>query len=80
MLYTEPVNSTARRARQTVMYELLDSLVKLLAPIIPHTADEVWKYIPGREVVSVQLTDFPDPNLTFVNEGEWKKNLINLWT
>lgn len=36
-------------------------MVKLLTPIIPHTTDEVWEYIPGAEAESVQLTDIPEP-------------------
>lgn len=73
LLYTEPADSTARRARQTVMYDLLLALVKLLAPIIPHTADEVWQFIPGKETISVQLTDFPEvDNSVFDPELEGK--------
>ncbi|WP_134700289.1 isoleucine--tRNA ligase [Ammoniphilus sp. YIM 78166] len=60
-LYTEGPNSQARRAAQTLMYDVLVSLVKLVAPILPHTADEAWKYIPGVDADSVQLTDMPKP-------------------
>jgi isoleucyl-tRNA synthetase len=58
-LYVDAPNSAARRATQTVLHELLVTLVKLLAPIIPHTTDEVWEYIPGVKEASVELTDFP---------------------
>ncbi len=40
---------------------MVTTLVKLLTPIIPHTADEIWEYIPGAEEESVQLTDIPEP-------------------
>ena len=40
-LYTEGPSSIARRSAQTVMYDVLVGLLKLIAPIIPHTADEV---------------------------------------
>ena len=36
-------------------------MVRLIAPILPHTAEEVWKHAPGTQVESVQLTDMPDP-------------------
>ncbi|MXQ53427.1 isoleucine--tRNA ligase [Shimazuella alba] len=58
-LYVDAPNSVARRSTQTVLHELLVTLVKLLAPIIPHTTDEVWEYIPGVKEASVELTDFP---------------------
>ncbi|GAB7387642.1 isoleucine--tRNA ligase [Bacillaceae bacterium] len=67
-LYTELPKSPARRAAQTVMYEALVSLVKLIAPILPHTADEVWQFIPGDKAVSVQLTDMPDADLSLCDE------------
>jgi isoleucyl-tRNA synthetase len=78
-LYTEGANSVARRAAQTVMYETLISLVKLMTPILPHTADEVWKYIPGAETISVQLTDMPQAQTDLYQEKaleeKWDKLL-----
>lgn len=59
ILYIEPMNFYERRAIQTVLYECLVSLVKLIAPILAHTADEVWEHIPGVTEESVQLTDMP---------------------
>ncbi|SDG95689.1 Isoleucyl-tRNA synthetase [Alteribacillus persepolensis] len=58
-LYIEAPDSEERRAIQTVMYDTLVALVRLVSPIIPHTADEVWAFIPGVEAESVQLTDMP---------------------
>ncbi len=58
-LYTQPAESKGRRSSQSAMYEILLALVRMVSPIIPHTADEVWRHIPGTEEVSVQLTDFP---------------------
>lgn len=60
ILYTKPENDPARRSMQTVIYETLVALTKLVAPIIPHTADEVWNYIPGVTEESVHLTDMPE--------------------
>ncbi|GED53316.1 MULTISPECIES: isoleucine--tRNA ligase [Brevibacillus] len=61
-LYVEAPDNLKRRAAQTVMYDCLMSLVKLVAPILPHTADEVWSFIPGVTEASVQLTDMPEAN------------------
>ncbi|MRG85473.1 isoleucine--tRNA ligase [Salinibacillus xinjiangensis] len=61
ILYIEPENDERRRSIQTVYYEILTSLAKLLSPILSHTTDEVWNYIPGVEEDSVQLTDMPKP-------------------
>ncbi|HET7522152.1 MAG TPA: isoleucine--tRNA ligase [Bacillales bacterium] len=58
-LYTKPENDHRRRSVQTVIYETLVALTKLLAPVIPHTADEVWQYVPGVAEESVHLSDMP---------------------
>jgi isoleucyl-tRNA synthetase len=60
ILYCEAPNNHERRSMQTVLYECLVALAKLMSPIISHTADEVWSYIPGVEEESVQLTDMPE--------------------
>src|SRR5207244_8970333 len=51
---------------QTVCFEILTALARLLAPILVFTADEVWSYIPGRgKPESVHLVTFPE------ERGEW---------
>jgi isoleucyl-tRNA synthetase len=60
VLYIEAENNLVRRSMQTVIYECLVALTKMLSPILPHTADEIWGYIPGVEEESVQLTDIPE--------------------
>jgi isoleucyl-tRNA synthetase len=61
ILYIERENDPRRRSIQTVFYEILTSLTQLLSPILSHTMDEIWTYIPGVEEESVQLTDIPKP-------------------
>ncbi|MBO0959186.1 isoleucine--tRNA ligase [Neobacillus sp. MM2021_6] len=60
VLYIEAENNHERRAIQTVLYESLLALTKLVSPILSHTADEVWKFIPNVQEESVQLTDLPE--------------------
>ena len=59
-LYTFRADSPERRSAQTVVYVLADGLTRLLAPIIPMTADEVWTHLPGTREPSVHLADFPN--------------------
>ncbi|MBU9712440.1 isoleucine--tRNA ligase [Evansella tamaricis] len=59
-LYIQHADHPDRRGIQTVMYETLIALTKVMSPILSHTADEVWEHIPGVEVESVQLTDMPE--------------------
>jgi isoleucyl-tRNA synthetase len=60
VLYIEATNNHERRAIQTVLFESLLALTKLVSPILSHTADEVWKFIPSVKEESVQLTDLPE--------------------
>ena len=63
-LYAESADSPGRRAAQFVLARLHDGLTRLLAPIIPHTAEESWDYLPATpdKQVSVHLADFPGPD------------------
>lgn len=58
-LYTSKANSPDRWAAQTVMYQILDTLLRLLAPVLSFTADEAWQYLPGAVEQSVHLAAFP---------------------
>jgi isoleucyl-tRNA synthetase len=60
-MYTFGARSSSRRSAQTVMYLMADGLARLLAPILPVTADELWRFLPGRRSASVHLEEFTDP-------------------
>ena len=60
-LYTSARKSGSRRAAQTAIWRIGEALVRLLAPILSFTCEEVWRYLPpvaGR-LESVHLTTFP---------------------
>ncbi|MCL5878756.1 MAG: class I tRNA ligase family protein, partial [Deltaproteobacteria bacterium] len=56
-LYVSKSTATARRSGQTVLYDILVSLVTMLAPVLSFTAEEAWKYMPAKDAESVFLTD-----------------------
>lgn len=62
-LYIEGKTSKLRRSAQTVIFIILDCMVKLMAPILCFTADEIWKFMPHRKSdnnESVILNDMPE--------------------
>jgi isoleucyl-tRNA synthetase len=59
LMYTLAPNSGERRSAQTAMYRTVATLAKLIAPVMPFTADEVWSFLPARETESVHLAAFP---------------------
>ncbi|WP_136524567.1 isoleucine--tRNA ligase [Geomonas ferrireducens] len=58
-VYTSKKDSAARRSGQTVMYKVLDALVRMVAPVLSFTAEEVWAEMPGNRESSVHLALFP---------------------
>lgn len=59
VVYIEAANSLERRRMQTVFYDILVKLTKLLTPILPHTAEEIWSYLEHEEEEFVQLAEMP---------------------
>jgi isoleucyl-tRNA synthetase len=60
-LYTFAPNSQARRSAQTAVWRIAEAMVRLVAPIMSFTADEIWEYLPkvdGR-LESVHMALFP---------------------
>ena len=77
-VYTEKKNSRARRAAQSVMYTVLDGMIRLLAPILAFTADEVWQMMPHKKTddpTHVLLNDLPvyDASYVFAEEAKYDK-------
>ena len=78
-MYTFAPTSLPRRSAQTVLWQITEALVRLVAPILSFTSDEVWDYLPpvqGREA-SVHLALFPKPEEVFSENPaalleEWK--------
>ncbi len=61
-LYTAPPTGDERRSAQTVLYFIVDSLARLMAPILPFTAEELWRYMPGeKNQDSIHLARLPEP-------------------
>ena len=61
-LYVEKEDSATRRAAQTTIYTILDTLTRLLAPILAFTSEEIWSYLPhktGDDPESVMFNEIP---------------------
>jgi isoleucyl-tRNA synthetase len=81
-MYTFAPTSIERRSAQTVIWRITEALVRLVAPILAFTADEVWSYLPpesGREP-SVHLALFPKPKEIAGNDeillDDWEQLLV----
>jgi isoleucyl-tRNA synthetase len=75
-LYTLAPGAPQRRSAQTALFAMADGLARLIAPVLPVTADELWQHLPGEREDSVHLAEFPkdaegmvDPELI----GRWER-------
>ena len=70
-LYTAGKKSLSRRACQTVMYEILQALVRMLVPVMPHQAEDIWMSVPESQkggLVSILLSEWPATKAEWNNE------------
>jgi isoleucyl-tRNA synthetase len=60
-LYTKAPNSSSRRSAQTAIHKITSALIRIAAPILVFTSEEIWKYLPKSptEPSSVHITLFP---------------------
>lgn len=75
VVYIEAADDLARRQMQTVFYEILVNITKLLTPILPHTSEEIWSYLDHEEEAFVQLTEMPEAQ-EFANQDE----ILDTWS
>jgi isoleucyl-tRNA synthetase len=76
-LYTSAPKSQARRSAQTALYRLLDAFVRLLAPLMSFTAEEVWGHM-GRPD-SIHMAYFPEPCELSAGIGETVRKRAGDW-
>jgi isoleucyl-tRNA synthetase len=77
-LYTAPPRSVERRSAQTVLYEILSAVVRIMAPVLSFTADEIWWYLLAINpalAASVHLEVFPEVNADYQDQA-----LLERWT
>lgn len=73
--YTTQADSIERRSAQTAMYHIIEGMVRWLAPILSFTADEIWKYIPGKRADSVFLETWYEFPTIYKSADEADANL-----
>lgn len=75
--YTFKKDSIARRSCQTALYHIIEAMVRWIVPVLPFTADEVWKYIPGKREKYVFTEEWYDglfatDSNQYINQDIWK--------
>ena len=77
ILYCEDKESKRRRQVQSVYWQCLDALVKLWAPFLVYTCEEVWSYFSNDEAESIHYTSYPEVK-EYANAEELKEKFSHL--
>jgi isoleucyl-tRNA synthetase len=85
-MYCDPAKGEARRSSQTAMYDILSALIRLMAPVLVHTAEEAWTHFralggaegPDALPDSVHLALLPEPDAALADpagDARWERLL-----
>ena len=75
-LYCEPENGVARRSALTTLNHILETLVRLMAPVFSFTSEEIWSHMEGEREASIHLAAFPEKHPEWRDEAlaeKWAK-------
>jgi isoleucyl-tRNA synthetase len=74
-LYVSSANSEKRRSAQTALFEIATTLVRLMAPILVFTAEEIWEHLPAfsGKGESVHLEPLPQPVTHYEDQATAEK-------
>lgn len=68
-LYISAQSSTDYRSARTTLYRIVDTLTRLIAPVLSFTADEIWQRLPGERETSVHLATFPKVSKQYLDDA-----------
>jgi len=71
-LYCDDADSARRASARASLYDLADTLIRLIAPVLPFTAEEAWEYLPGSDESSIHLQSFHAVNDVEIDEPAWE--------
>lgn len=72
-LYCDGTDSRRRASARATLYDLADTLIRLIAPVLPFTAEEAWQYLPGSAEQSIHLQTFHPLEDCPVDEAAWER-------
>ena len=72
-LYCDATDSARRMSAQSTLYDIAHALVRLIAPILPMTAEEVWESLPGATHESIHLQTFNDVQDVNIDKAAWDR-------
>jgi len=71
-LYCDAADSERRKSTRATLFDLADTLIRLIAPILPFTAEEAWEHLPGSDEKSIHLQTFHPLADIRIDEAAWE--------
>ena len=72
-LYCDAPDSLRRRSARATLHDIADTLIRLVAPILPFTAEEAWEHLPDSDSASIHLQTFHPFEDVSIDEAAWEK-------
>ncbi len=70
-LYCDAPDSARRASARATLFDLADTLIRLIAPLLPFTAEEAWEHLPGAARESIHLQQFHPVGDISIDEAAW---------
>jgi len=70
-LYCDAAGSERRASARATLYDIADTLIRLIAPILPFTAEEAWEHLPDSDEKSIHLQTFHAVDDVTIDEAAW---------
>ena len=71
-LYCDAADSERRKSARATLYDIADTLIRLIAPILPFTAEEAWEHLPGSDAASIHLQQYHPVDDVAIDEAAWE--------
>ncbi|MDX8411836.1 MAG: isoleucine--tRNA ligase [Mariprofundaceae bacterium] len=71
-LYCDGADSARRASTRATLFDLADTLIRLIAPVLPFTAEEAWEHLPGSDEKSIHLQTFHPVTDIRIDEAAWE--------
>jgi len=72
-LYCDAADSERRASARATLFDIADTLIRLIAPILPFTAEEAWEHFPGNNSESIHLALFHPVTDVAIDEAAWQQ-------
>lgn len=72
-MYCDAPDSARRKSARATLFDIADTLIRLIAPILPFTAEEAWEFVPQTDSTSIHLQTFHPVADLKIDDAAWER-------